>query len=80
VPPGIIFCLRAEGEAAGRAFEPGYPLAPHYLVHVAADGAVLLRKRSGNTATPSPGPAASVCGRRHAPGYAASCPRILART
>jgi len=42
VPPGIIFCLRAEGEAAGRAFEPGYPLAPHYLVHVAADGAVLL--------------------------------------
>jgi len=42
VPPGIIFCLRAEGEAAGRACEPGYPLAPHYLVHVADDGAVLL--------------------------------------
>ena len=42
VPPGIIFCLRAEGEAAGRAFEPGYPLAPHYLVHVAEDGDVLL--------------------------------------
>jgi len=42
VPPGIIFCLRAEGEAAGRPFEPGYPLAPHYLVHVADDGAVLL--------------------------------------
>ena len=42
VPPGIIFCLRAEGDAAGRAFEPGYPLAPHYLVHVADDGAVLL--------------------------------------
>jgi len=42
VPPGIIFCLRAEGDAALRAFEPGYPLAPHYLVHVADDGAVLL--------------------------------------
>ena len=25
VPPGIIFCLRAEGDAAGRAFEAGYP-------------------------------------------------------
>ena len=42
VPPGIIFCLRAEGEAADRAFEPGYPLAPHYLVHVGDDGTVLL--------------------------------------
>ena len=42
VPPGIIFCLRAEGDAARRAIEPGYPLAPHYLVHVADDGAVLL--------------------------------------
>jgi hypothetical protein len=42
VPSGVIFCLRAEGEAAGRAFEPGYPLAPHYLVHVGDDGAVLL--------------------------------------
>ncbi|MFH1574079.1 MAG: helicase-related protein [Acidobacteriota bacterium] len=42
VPSGIIFCLRAEGEASGRAFEPGYPLAPHYLVHVGDDGAALL--------------------------------------
>jgi hypothetical protein len=42
VPPGVIFCLRAEGEAAERAFEPGYPLAPHYLIHVADDGTVLL--------------------------------------
>ena len=41
-PPGIIFCLRAEGPAAARSFEPGYPLAPHYLVHVGDDGAVLL--------------------------------------
>lgn len=42
VPPGIIFCLRAEGDAATKAFEPGYPLAPYYLVHVGEDGAVLL--------------------------------------
>jgi hypothetical protein len=42
VPPGIVFCLRAEGAAATRAFEPGYPLSPHYLVHVGEDGAVLL--------------------------------------
>ncbi|MEW5773320.1 MAG: helicase-related protein [Thermodesulfobacteriota bacterium] len=42
IPPGIIFCLRAEGEAVSRAFEPGYPLAPHYLVHVGEDGATLL--------------------------------------
>ncbi|MBN2577284.1 MAG: helicase [Deltaproteobacteria bacterium] len=42
VPPGIVFCLRAEGQAARRAFEPGYPLAPHYLVHVGESGEVLL--------------------------------------
>ena len=42
VPPGVIFCLRAEGAAAQKAAEPGYPLAPHYLVHVGDDGAVLL--------------------------------------
>jgi hypothetical protein len=42
LPPGIIFCLRAEGDAAKRAFEPSYPLPPHYLVHVGDDGAVLL--------------------------------------
>lgn len=42
VPPGIIFCLRAEGDAAKKAAEPGYPLTPHYLVHVGDDGAVLL--------------------------------------
>ena len=42
IPPGIIFCLRAEGAAASRASEPGYPLAPHYLVHVGDDGGVLL--------------------------------------
>ncbi|MGD9851061.1 MAG: helicase-related protein [Nitrospirales bacterium] len=42
VPPGIIFCLRAEGEAAERTFEPGYPLGPFYLVHVGNDGIVQL--------------------------------------
>lgn len=42
IPPGVIFCLRAEGEAARQAAEPGYPLAPHYLVHVGEDGSVVL--------------------------------------
>jgi len=42
IPPGVIFCLRAEGEAALKAVEPGYPLAPHYLVHIGDYGAVLL--------------------------------------
>ena len=42
IPPGAIFCLRAEGAAAESRFRPGYPLAPHYLVHVSDDGSVLL--------------------------------------
>ncbi len=42
IPPGVIFCLRAEGEAAIKSAEPGYPLSPHYLVHVGEDGATLL--------------------------------------
>ena len=42
IPAGIVFCLRAEGEAAAKSFEPGYPLAPHYLVHIGDDGAALL--------------------------------------
>lgn len=42
VPPGVIFCLRGEGEAARRALSEGYPLAPHALVHVGEDGVVLL--------------------------------------
>ena len=40
--PGIIFCLRAEGAASRQTFDPGYPLAPYYLVHVGEDGTVLL--------------------------------------
>lgn len=42
IPAGIVFCLRAEGDAAAKSFEPGYPLAPHYLVHVGENGSVLL--------------------------------------
>ena len=42
IPPGVIFCLRAEGAAAEARFQPGYPLAPHYMVHVGDDGSVLL--------------------------------------
>jgi SNF2 family DNA or RNA helicase len=42
IPPGIVFCLRAASEAAVKSFEPSYPLAPHCLVHVGDDGAVLL--------------------------------------
>ena len=42
IPPGIVFCLRAEGEAATKSFEPGYPLAPHYLVHIGNDATTLL--------------------------------------
>jgi hypothetical protein len=42
IAPGIVFCLRAEGQAAKRAPEPGYPLGVHYLVHVGEEGAVLL--------------------------------------
>ena len=42
IPPGVIFCLRAETDAARANTEPGYPLAPYYLVHVGSDEAVLL--------------------------------------
>jgi hypothetical protein len=42
MPPGIIFLLRAEGQAASHIPESGYPLAPHYLVHVGDDGSLLL--------------------------------------
>lgn len=42
VPPGVVFCLRCESQAAGATTAEGYPLAPHYLVHVGEDGTVLL--------------------------------------
>lgn len=40
IEPGIIFCLRAEGDAAKFVPEAGYPLAPYYLVHVRDDGTI----------------------------------------
>jgi ERCC4-related helicase len=40
IPPGILFCLRVEGESAERVFEPGYPLAPYALVYVEESGTV----------------------------------------
>jgi SNF2 family DNA or RNA helicase len=42
IPPGVLFCLRAVGEATLKTIEPGYPLSPHYVIHVGDDGAVLL--------------------------------------
>jgi hypothetical protein len=42
LPPGAIFCLQAAGKAALDAIEPGYPLAPYYLVYVAQDGRIVL--------------------------------------
>ena len=53
IPPGVIFCLRAAGDGAIKAIEPGYPLAPHYVVHVGDDGTVLLpftQAKQGSTA------------------------------
>jgi hypothetical protein len=47
IPPGVVFCLRAEGTAAEKAIDPTYPLAPHYLVHVGDDGTVLLPYTQG---------------------------------
>ena len=41
IPAGMVFCLRAVGEAKASGAE-SYPLAPHYLVHVADDGSVSL--------------------------------------
>jgi hypothetical protein len=40
--PGVIFCLRAVGDAALKSPEPGYPLSPHYVVHVGEDGEIRL--------------------------------------
>ncbi len=42
IAPGIIFCLRAEGDAAKRIPEAGYPLGAYYLVHVGEDDTVVL--------------------------------------
>ena len=42
IPPGVIFCLRAEGAVAARGQQSDYPLAPIYLAHVSDNGTVLL--------------------------------------
>ncbi|TIU61404.1 MAG: helicase, partial [Mesorhizobium sp.] len=42
IQPGVIFCLRAVGDAALKSPEPGYPLSPHYVVHVGEDGEIKL--------------------------------------
>lgn len=42
ITPGVIFYLQACGPAAKHATTSDYPLAPHYLVHVADDGTVSL--------------------------------------
>ncbi len=42
IGPGIVFCLKAVGDAAITGVEPGYPLAPYYLVHISNDGSVVL--------------------------------------
>ena len=42
IPSGVVFCLRAVGEAALSAIEPGYALAPYYLVHVGDNGELVL--------------------------------------
>jgi hypothetical protein len=42
IAPGVIFCLRAEGNAALNTPESGYPLSPHFLVHVGDDGVVQM--------------------------------------
>ena len=42
IPAGIVFCLRAEGAHADKPIDPGYPLAPTYLVHVGNDSTTLL--------------------------------------
>lgn len=42
IPPGIVFCLRAESEAARRSVGDNYPLAPYFLVHVGEDGSIVL--------------------------------------
>ena len=42
IQPGVIFCLRAETGGAVKSVESGYPLAPHFLVHIGQEGAVQL--------------------------------------
>jgi len=54
ISPGVIFCLRAVGESALKTIEPGYPLAPHYVVHVGDDGTVMLPFHPGQAGARPP--------------------------
>ena len=42
IQPGALFCLKAMDEAAEKAADAHYPLAPNYLVYVSDEGEVLL--------------------------------------
>jgi len=42
IRPGVVFCLKSVADAGLAAVDPSYPLAPHYMVHVGADGSVVL--------------------------------------
>lgn len=42
IEPGIVFCLRAESDAAQKVRDDHYPLAPYYLVHIGDAGQVVL--------------------------------------
>jgi superfamily II DNA or RNA helicase len=42
IPPGVVFCIRAEANLVEKLPELNYPLAPHYLIHVGEDGTLLL--------------------------------------
>ena len=48
IAPGIIFCLRAEGDAAKRSAEAGYPLGAQYLVHVGIKNGADARTRTAD--------------------------------
>ena len=42
IPPGHHLLPACRGRRPPKPVEPGYPLAPHYLVHVGDDGTMLL--------------------------------------
>ena len=41
LPPGVVFCLRAETKAALNIAPDNYPLAPHYLVYVSEKNEII---------------------------------------
>jgi SNF2 family DNA or RNA helicase len=42
IPPGMIFCLRAQSPTALLAVDAGYPLGRLYFVHIGDEGTVVL--------------------------------------